>query len=490
MNFCDATTLHGFRYVSEDGRPNYERVYWLIAILAAYCLVTLVVYDQIERFFKNPVLISMEPILTSISKIPFPAITLCPDSQILSTTFNLSWAIQEPFNSTVKRDEAYNYAMIVCHLHDFTMKNHHLKTFNPEFIHKMMNAINGEHYCKKLISNVVWTGGLLKNACQYFQPTVTYFGACLTFNMLPQDQIFKLPNVTVAYSWGDKYFGGRKNVWSPDTSFKGNLQPSYNSSDAETPPWIAGEGSLTTAVSFFLTIPKDSFDGSCSSGGKGFFGFVHNPAEIPGSSHPIVYTEADHTLLITLTPKIHFIDKRLDRWNAHERGCYFQNERYLQYFKIYTQRNCEAECEANITEQMCNCRAFYHPRTQDIQVCGPGMVDCVQSKVGKEWDKSSCKCLPSCSELNYDTSSLRFKRNWRKHILYSTLTDKNHYTGIYMKYRGRYFSGTRRDLMISLTDFIANVGGLLGLFLGFSCLSVFEVIYFLTFRHYSDGCRK
>uniref|UniRef100_T1IB39 Uncharacterized protein n=1 Tax=Rhodnius prolixus TaxID=13249 RepID=T1IB39_RHOPR len=177
-------------------------------------------------------------------------------------------------------------------------------------------------------------------------------------------------------------------------------------------------------------------------------GFVHNPAEIPGSSHPIVYTEADHTLLITLTPKIHFIDKRLDRWNAHERG------------------------------------------TQDIQVCGPGMVDCVQSKVGKEWDKSSCKCLPSCSELNYDTSSLRFKRNWRKHILYSTLTDKNHYTGIYMKYRARYFSGTRRDLMISLTDFIANVGGLLGLFLGFSCLSVFEVIYFLTFRHYSDGCRK
>jgi Amiloride-sensitive sodium channel len=40
--------------------------------------------------------------------------------------------------------------------------------------------------------------------------------------------------------------------------------------------------------------------------------------------------------------------------------------------------------------------------------------------------------------------------------------------------------------MYSSTDFIANFGGILGLFLGVSILSLVEIIYFMAFRQLDD----
>lgn len=39
-----------------------------------------------------------------------------------------------------------------------------------------------------------------------------------------------------------------------------------------------------------------------------------------------------------------------------------------------------------------------------------------------------------------------------------------------------------RSELYSSTDFIANFGGILGLFLGVSILSIVEIIYFIAFR--------
>lgn len=44
------------------------------------------------------------------------------------------------------------------------------------------------------------------------------------------------------------------------------------------------------------------------------------------------------------------------------------------------------------------------------------------------------------------------------------------------------FITSRRSELYGQTDFLANCGGLLGLFMGFSILSVAEILYFLTLR--------
>lgn len=48
------------------------------------------------------------------------------------------------------------------------------------------------------------------------------------------------------------------------------------------------------------------------------------------------------------------------------------------------------------------------------------------------------------------------------------------------------FIFSKRSELYSFTDFIANFGGILGLFLGVSILSLVEIIYFMAFRKIDD----
>lgn len=48
-------------------------------------------------------------------------------------------------------------------------------------------------------------------------------------------------------------------------------------------------------------------------------------------------------------------------WNPDKRGCFFEKERRLMHFNKYNQKNCDIECEANRTLQMCKCSPIYHP---------------------------------------------------------------------------------------------------------------------------------
>ncbi|KAL1130433.1 hypothetical protein AAG570_011681, partial [Ranatra chinensis] len=88
---------------------------------------------------------------------------------------------------------------------------------------------------------------------------------------------------------------------------------------------------------------------------------VHNPSEVPGDSHSVSYLDLDRINFVQVRPKVYTVDERLKKWKPKERGCYYQRERRLSHFKIYTQRNCDLECEANATLKKCGCVSKHHP---------------------------------------------------------------------------------------------------------------------------------
>ncbi|RZC39717.1 ASC domain containing protein [Asbolus verrucosus] len=57
-----------------------------------------------------------------------------------------------------------------------------------------------------------------------------------------------------------------------------------------------------------------------------------------------------------------------------------------------------------------------------------------------------------------------------------------HLTGVSIYFKHSEFIATERKELFGLTEFWANCGGLLGLFTGFSFMSVMEIIYFLSIR--------
>lgn len=55
-------------------------------------------------------------------------------------------------------------------------------------------------------------------------------------------------------------------------------------------------------------------------------------------------------------------------------------------------------------------------------------------------------------------------------------------TRLTLFFKEQQFITSERNELYGQTDFLANCGGILGLFTGFSFLSIVEIIYFLSLR--------
>lgn len=62
-----------------------------------------------------------------------------------------------------------------------------------------------------------------------------------------------------------------------------------------------------------------------------------------------------------LKPNLLRTNNALRTYDPIGRQCYYETERYLRFFRVYTQRNCEMECITNYTVTKCGCSAFYLP---------------------------------------------------------------------------------------------------------------------------------
>lgn len=87
---------------------------------------------------------------------------------------------------------------------------------------------------------------------------------------------------------------------------------------------------------------------------------IHNPIDYPVISSPIYFRPNTMTRLM-VTPQIATVSRALRNWSPFSRGCYYEHEKDLQFFSVYSQQNCEIECRANRTLKHCGCAAHYDP---------------------------------------------------------------------------------------------------------------------------------
>lgn len=111
-----------------------------------------------------------------------------------------------------------------------------------------------------------------------------------------------------------------------------------------------------------------------------------------------------------------------------------------------------------------------------------------------------CDCLPICTDLSYHSETSQTNWDWLKQYRASggdttNLTVEEYHKSsltIFFKY-GQFITSERNELY-GPTAFLANFGGLLGLFTGFSILSLAELVYFLSLRILCNiklfGCRN
>jgi acid-sensing ion channel, other len=219
---------------------------------------------------------------------------------------------------------------------------------------------------------------------------------------------------------------------------------------------------------------------------------IHSPYELPGSydTNDLFEFGNGHDFEVLITPEIITTDEGLRSYDPEERGCFFQDERKLKYFKVYTKNNCMFECRAEqfYVKPKLNCTPFFMVRSDDMEFCDYRREYQVRHQTQSlSVENDNCGCLDACDSIKYQVevfahNLVKSNDSTFEELEYSEST-------FHFKFKDTSIIPLLRYHPISFTDFLAQSGGMLGLFAGISMLSIVELIYFMSIRWIIDMWR-
>jgi acid-sensing ion channel, other len=173
-----------------------------------------------------------------------------------------------------------------------------------------------------------------------FKKYMTEEGVCYAFNTLI---VYKVDKTMYDYDY--------------NISDQWTLEDGYMKTTDDLYPWTGSK----TNVAADIFVYKSMTDFLCKGAFQGFKFYMHLPNEVPQISKHFILLPYNQHVRIFINPKMTVTDPDLRDLPIVKRQCYFSDERYLRFYRYYTQNNCEHECEANVTLKNCGCFVFYMP---------------------------------------------------------------------------------------------------------------------------------
>lgn len=250
--------------------------------------------------------------------------------------------------------------------------------------------------------------------------------------------------------------------WTPEKGYT-TEQFLNNRNSYPRPP--VGTGS-TLGLNIILNANVKEY--YCSSmNSYGFKILLHSPIESPKISNYGMLVSPGQETQIVITPALAHSSNNIRSVPKKLRACLFENENDLSYFRTYSRRNCEMECESRLYMQFCNCIMYYMPKiNEDVNICGRSDQGCLNEM--KEMMKLKlnesieCECYPSCFAVSYDSEMSSAP-------ILSPLDLPNAYaSGIFGRYtidnlaivhiffRENSFRSQKREELIGFTEFLCK----------------------------------
>ncbi|CAH1099297.1 unnamed protein product [Psylliodes chrysocephalus] len=490
QEFTGNTGVHGFKYMGEQDRTLCEKFWWVILFcISLYVCIDLIIKTW-TKWDQSPVLVSFAKSPTPVWQVPFPAVTICSETKTRQTVYNFTNAFDQFIhgeNMTVEEMKRFSDSSLICDNHLYNEGEKFTKVDTIDYLMSVAPQFNDVFFSCK------WT--LLNESCEnLFTPILTEEGLCFTFNMLDRTELLR----NKVHIQGDYMsHGSHSEGWT-----LGEGYPKHSKKD--TFPRRAMSAGYSAGLFLVLKASTPDLDYICKGPVQGFKILLHHPAEVPRVSRQFFRAPLDQEVVVSVRPDMMTTSEGLLSYNPQRRQCYFPSERYLSFYQSYTQQNCQIECLTNFTLAKCGCVAYHMPREKHTKICGSGSQVCMfqaQTKLLElEVDSglknmyyalnqsiSTCDCLPACTSLTYNAEFSQAKFEWKKLFQAYRVNISGEFPGIQMTrltffFKEQQFITSERNELYGQTDFLANCGGILGLFTGFSFLSIVEILYFLTLR--------
>jgi acid-sensing ion channel, other len=180
-----------------------------------------------------------------------------------------------------------------------------------------------------------------------FKKVTTEGGVCFTFN-------------------GLEVLRGTTNDDTNAQIVNWTLDDGYRTNNIEIHADLYPRSGTSSMLSLVLTAFDDMKDGLCKGPIKGFNVYLHLPNETPQISKHYYSVPYQQVVQISISPNMIVSEVELRDLPIEKRQCYFNDERYLRFFRYYTQNNCEVECVANLTVKECGCQRFHMPGIYEL----------------------------------------------------------------------------------------------------------------------------
>ena len=458
------TSFHGIPHLTA-GRSVIRTAYWLILILAALALMIYAMVSISEEYFSRETFFSES--IQFPNSIEFPAVTFCNHNPYIDKYYS-----QEPIEVQVAiRYEQYRKDR----LFEFN-SSLILDRLESEFNISSMNfsenvtiaTVLREHGHRFLLDHGFFHCRFNGRTCYLddFAEIVTAFGLCYTFNLVYDDGAWDLSNA--GRSHGLELI---LDIWQSDylyyTSHTAGLQVFIHPQD-EYPYSGEFQGfsippGFETQVAISLTNTKlmEPPYGQCGNRP------IHDPYIFPCTT-----TQSSNSTISN---------------SSNATADDVMQSKCPQPIIRYTRQRCLDECEALYQYRRCGCKADYLPAA-DIRVCNLNELFNCLLEVTDEFavmKNTVCDCPLECNQKKYDT---RISQSYFPALAYSRPLQLRYYETVYSQ------TGVRADLLslvvyydqleyrevvekqeYSTFQYIADLGGHLGLFTGAGVLSFFEL---------------
>ncbi|XP_058464040.1 pickpocket protein 28-like [Malaya genurostris] len=507
--FCDNSSIHGVRYFADRKVIWCEKFWWILVFTLSVGSCGLLIQQTYRKWNESPVIVSFVERPTSVWQIPFPAVTICPEAKSAFWKLNFTAQFFTFLNQSSEEhsiDSRTDYLLAMTQTCDKNSIERFLMSVST-----VPNKTLQESYASLIWKLRIPIDDLLVE-CSFlgesfpcdtlFYPTLTEEGICLTFNGLSSANMLRLEQLE------DRYLTGTfptqdwsvEEGYSPEATF-------------EAYPFRAGSG-YSMGISVYLSNHLLHHDPLCRGVTKGFKLLLHTPADYPQIAKKFVRIPISQEVTIAVKPQMITTTYGLQGYTPERRQCFFNQERHLQFFRIYTQGNCELECLTNYTLQLCGCVLFSMPRNDSVTVCETNEIRCVWLAKSLLYDmgmtgnraeeikfRAKCDCLPACTAVQYDEEITQTQFDWSNWartfgipadrldgqfvLITSIFLYRIEFAHLAVYYKEPQFMPLRRSELYGTTDFLANCGGLLGLCLGVSLLSLVELLYYCLIRPFT-----
>ncbi|PSN55275.1 hypothetical protein C0J52_05821 [Blattella germanica] len=407
------------------------------------------------KYVDSPIVTSVETTHFPLYELPFPAITICPANklrrivgeEILSRYLNVS------LNNNSTREIIW-HAMSVFSIfeHPFydRMSEHLSKVEGVKDIWNRFDHFNVSQFmlqvlptCSELFLNCYWHGKRVE-CCEVLHIQRCEAGFCYSFNSLTSEVTKHCANAEELEE------RGRKRNKDPICFLRRTT----------------GAGTTTGFEVYFKGSNKSN---SMKRGQRD-----QNGARV---GKGLLLSEGEGTVFtVKVSPSLTASSEVVRNLMPEERQCYFHDEMHLDIHHAYSQYACLLECKLK-----------YIAKTLDVPECSLKELLCVvkheqelrffsppeNSMKNPEEERTSLQCsycLPTCRETTYQVQS-SFDRDY-----HPSNANAKGYLDVYYKDLGavKY----QRQLAFDGMNLLVSFGGIAGLFLGVSLLTVVEMAYY------------